>query len=316
MTGTKYKLRDYLNYIKMSKKKHLLVEGITDKRSFKLLVDELQKKINVNLEFIEIDTAESLSFHDVPRNCDRIERICQSIQDEDYSQKLVGFVDREFREFEYNSFFEDKLDKHNVQGRLVWSRGHSIENYFFDYGILSESFRDLVVIDCFDEALKIFKQVIESTIKIACSVSIASEKLKKNKRIEPTISWQIIQIDSPNKISIKLVEWEEKLVNQHNFIPQDAHIFCEEYTSCQARVSSFQNIQVLRWLCHGHLGIEFLWAVYVLCIDRVGSQKQGSKCQVDKQLKTHNCASWWARKAVNGDCDYPKEVFQLFGIDI
>ncbi len=273
MAISNYTQQDYLNYIQFSKKKHLLVEGVTDKRIFNLLFDEWEQKqknnINlVNLE-VQIDTAEGLNFIDVPRNCDRVKAICQSIETKPYNYKLVGFIDREFNEFAYSSSFEDNLKGHKVEGRLVWSRGHSIENYFFEYSILREHFRGLAL-DYFSEALEVFSsQFLESILKIACAVTLASKEIGKIQKIEDRIIQDFFQIIN-NEFLIKLEFFKENLIKSKNdFTLEEAEEFYREYINFQDKITLFKDPQIIRWLCHGHIGIKLICLSYDLCIDEL-----------------------------------------------
>jgi hypothetical protein len=321
MPTPKYKPEEYLRYIKMSKKKHLLVEGKEDKRIFNLLLDELKHKSNILArENSDIDTAEMLSFDDTPNNRERVKVICQKVQEKPDAEKLVGFVDREFEEFEYNSDIEDKLKKHEVQGRLIWSRGHSIENYFFDFLILRNSFRDLVVIDYFAQSLEIFEKIMEQTIEIACAVSLAAKELGKLQRIENIISWQTIQL-TDEKIEIVIGTWQKKLSVEYGFTKEETRSFIEKYTAWH-QIVKLADFQVVRWLCHGHIGMKFIWAAYSCCVYHICSNGlHGSPTtevsrvdKIDKYTRTHVCASWWAREAISSRCDYPTEIIQLLGL--
>jgi hypothetical protein len=130
-----YTPAEFRNFLMMSHDKHLLVEGIDDKIAFKLLFEELSGKHD-----IKIDTAERLINFERPLgNREKVEEICRTVTGRSFADKLVGFVDREFREFEWDNDIRDNLGQHKVDGRLVWSRGHSIENYFFDFIILREA---------------------------------------------------------------------------------------------------------------------------------------------------------------------------------
>jgi len=317
-----YKPEDYLRYIQMNAKKHLLVEGREDKRIIKLLLDELTQNNHILATegILDIDTAEMLSFDDTPNNRDRVKVICQKVQEKPYAEKLVGFVDREFEEFEYNSNIEDKLKKHEVQGRLIWSRGHSIENYFFDFLILRNSFRDLVVIDYFTQSLEIFEKIMKPTIEIACAVSLAAKELGKLQRIENTISWQLIQL-TDEKVEIVIGNWQKKLSVEYGFTEEETRSFIEKYTTWH-QIVKLADFQVVRWLCHGHIGMKFIWAAYSCCVYHICSNGlYGSPTtevsrvdKIDKYTRTHACASWWAREAISSRCDYPTEIIQLLDL--
>lgn len=77
-----------------------------------------------------------------PSKRERVEYVCAKALNTPEARKLVGFVDREFREFEQGDTLRDLLDGHQTVGRVVWSRGHSIENYNLDGYILRQSLRN------------------------------------------------------------------------------------------------------------------------------------------------------------------------------
>jgi hypothetical protein len=86
-----------------------------------------------------IDDAESLVDCDSAyTNLAKVEYICKSVQNRPYAHKIVGIVDRMLRDFRRASSVEDTLRQHKVMGRLIWTRGHSIENYFFQVAVLRE----------------------------------------------------------------------------------------------------------------------------------------------------------------------------------
>jgi hypothetical protein len=123
---------EYLKYLEIDDlSRHILVEGRDDKRIFELLLRELCHTDEKSQ--ILVDSAEAfVECH--PENRETVEDICNKITGEAYSDRLVAFVDREFREFDFPQLL-DRVDGHKISGQLVWSRGHSIENYFFDFDI-------------------------------------------------------------------------------------------------------------------------------------------------------------------------------------
>lgn len=321
----KYDPQGYTNLIRMSNTKHLLVEGPDDKRLFKLLLDELyQLKIqDLSKSTIKlvIDSAEELiNFGNILGNCQKVEEICQIINNKPYCNKLVGFTDREFREFGISNTIQDNLNLHKVQGRLVWSRGHSIENYFFDFSILREPLRDLSATEYFDDVLDIFQNFIESALRLACTASLTGKEIGNLDLIKSSINWRVIkvEINHSKEVVLLLNDWAQSLVRIQKLSVEKAEKIIERYKYWYQIVEK-ADFQVIRWMCHGHIGIAVIWAVYSRCIHDMCSQNglgnpeaEVAKVEgIKRQIRTHTCASWWARKALANHCDYPTDVFQL-----
>src|SRR5712692_10193652 len=94
--------------------------------------------------------------------------------------------------------------------------------------------------------------------------------------------------------------------------------------AAQSLIVSFQmwleklseiDFSILRWLCHGHIGIAFIWAAYAMCVWEV-SQRSGSKdslhearnvLKAEETVRCNGCASAWAEHARRRLCEYPVE---------
>src|SRR3990170_3818043 len=166
-----FKPEEYKTHIRISAQKHLLVEGKNDKYLFKLFLDNL--RIDQNL--VVIDSAEDLIQFDCNLgNRERVETVCQAVCITPWAKQLVGFVDREFREFEINeNDMFDRIPQHNVVGSVVWSRGHSVENYYFNFEMLNAALEIYSPPDYMDEALSLLKRNLENVIRYACAASMA-----------------------------------------------------------------------------------------------------------------------------------------------
>jgi hypothetical protein len=307
----------------MSRKKRLLVEGKDDKQFFKLLLEELYtyEKSEIVKGRVSIDSAEILiDFEQTIGNREKVEVICHSVKDTSYANNLVGFVDREFREFELGANIQDKLTVHKVQDRLVWSRGHSVENYFFDFSILRDPLRDLSATEFFDEALTLFERVIESTIRLACAASLTGNELGKLNLIKHSISWKLLEV-TPSGVVLLLDGWEKYLVEKQGLPLEEAQKIINRHQGWYKRIE-IVDFCLVRWMCHGHIGLAFIWAVYSRCVYNVcpgdGRRKPETEVANVQGIKEgnrfHACASWWARKAMGNQCDYPIEVFKLLDL--
>lgn len=323
----KYNPAGYRNLLRFSSKTHLLVEGKDDKQLFKLLLDEFfdQMSQEGNIKIV-IDSAEDLiDFQEVIGNREKVERICENISGTSAASKLVGFVDREFREFEFDYTLRDGLIEHKVIDRLVWSRGHSVENYFFDFSILRNPLRDLSATEWFDRALILFENFLEPTIRLACAASLVGKELERINLMKDSIHWSIIEfdsLDSPN-ILIRFDILEDNLINQKKISSDEASRIVEYYKRWLQKIGK-ADFRVVRWLCHGHIGLSFIWAVYSRCVYEVCRSNSMQKPEVEvgflygvkERNRFQSIASWWARKAFGNQCDYPIELLKLLEFPI
>ncbi|MEA5467947.1 DUF4435 domain-containing protein [Spirulina sp. 06S082] len=107
MSGLQLTPEEYVTEIVMSKDLFLLLEGTDDENFFTVIynylknqyLDSSSEKLK-RLKRLRIENAEQIK--GLPKNRDRIESVCQLIlkEDENIKKRLLGFVDREFREFD------------------------------------------------------------------------------------------------------------------------------------------------------------------------------------------------------------------------
>ncbi len=226
MNGLQINPEEYITEISFSKNRFLLVEGSDDEAFFTLIYNFLRSNKaqtpaeNLNLlKNIIIDTAEGIKGE--LGNRAKIEKICELVAQEssNVSNRVLGFVDREFREFEYNNELNDNIKTHKINNRLIWSRGHSIENYFFEISTLRETFNDYLISSLYQEAFEIFESKFDYIIRTACALSLAgfSENLLQliATFLEKSLDWQCIDITSTS-VKINLEEWKKILDKKFN----------------------------------------------------------------------------------------------------
>jgi hypothetical protein len=228
----------------------------------------------------------------------------------------VGFVDREFREFDLADEIKDMIGKHNVIDRLIWTRGHSIENYYFDFSILRKPLRDNSVTPYFDDALELFEQNLERVIVLACALSLASNECGMVQHVKGSIDWTVLEFDASG-IVINTSNWL-RLLNRKKMRKGDVSYLIETFQKWLGKVA-VANFNVVRWLCHGHIGIKVIWAAYAKCVFEVchkaGSENPHTEAinvlKANETVRCNGCASEWAQQAFNKGCEYPKEIFSL-----
>jgi hypothetical protein len=306
----------------MSRKTRLLVEGRTDKRLFRFLLSEAYARAGEESAraVIDIDTAEQLiSFEHPMGNREKVEEICASVKRQPYSNRLVGFVDREYREFETESTLEDRLPAHRVLGRLVWSRGHSAESYFFEFDTLREPLRAFAVTDYFDPALDRFESVFEATIRLALAASLAARECGMLP-LAAKVDSAMVEVHPPD-VCFMAQPWRQALCSRQGVTPEQADQLVEKLGTWRA-VTNAAAYPVVRWMCHGHAGLAFIWAVYSRCVYDVCEDPDPTVRESEARralgggdsVRFNLCAASWAARALGGHCEYPGEVLSLLGI--
>jgi hypothetical protein len=318
----KYDPTEYRNLIKMSRKRHLLVEGPSDKRLFRLLLGEASQRSgqgSVRAQ-VDIDSADQLvSFGCSLGNREKVEKICESARKEILGDRLVGFVDREYREFDVGARLEDALKGHRVLGRLVWSRGHSAETYFFEFETLREPLRAFSVTEHFDQALDCFERVFEATIRLACAASLAARECGML-RLAPIVDYRMVELCPPD-VLLDIERWTDALCSRQGLSRVQADGLAQKLGSWR-NVTKAADYGVVRWMCHGHAGLAFVWAVYSRCVHdaceeldpNIRESEARRVLRADESVRFNACASSWAARALGGQCEYPVEVLRLLGI--
>ncbi len=328
MRSLQFDTPSYRSHVRFSRKKHILVEGPTDKRVFTLFIDALSRKYETinGLSDIKIDTAALIKGNGIGQR-EKIEIICQSMSNEIFDGKFVGFVDREFREFEQVPRIADLIRSHKIEGSLVWSRGHSIENYIFDFDLLRNPLKHFSVTDKFREALDLFEDIFEDVIRLACALSLTGYELEKLILVKGSVSPEILEIreDMKTELAINEDKWKDNLVNLSRVQTDQANEIVAKYHFWEQVVKD-SDFDSVRWLCHGHIGIAFIWSAYSKCVFdvclnechdiQIARAEARKVLKADESVRFNACASEWVERAIGDHYDYPFAVFDLLNVDL
>lgn len=324
---SKFDLPSYLSYIRMSSKSHIMVEGPSDRQMLLLLIDEMACGIpDVALnERVDVDHAGMLKgLEDVGGNCEKVEAVSVNCAAPDFDGKYVGFVDRQFREFELGATILDNLQSHKVQGRTIWSKGHSIENYYFERDVLRGPLRMLCLSPFFADAVNSLEAVFESAIRMACAIGLATvydDQEYTWQCLTTCIRCSMIQV-GPAGVRLQTNEWEQSLIRDRRLKQKAAEGVVASYREWLSKLELVDR-NTMKWLCHGHIGVRILKLVFARCLliacGRNGDDDPARAVQRDflyaSEKQVHNAfAADWARQAVEGLQDYPHEVFRALGL--
>lgn len=214
--------RIYLNNsITDSNNKHILVEGKDDKYLIERLWQDFVSQNSHGLSYkLLVDSADLIELEG-KNNRQKVEFITESINDKPYADGFVGFVDRELYRFEWdyeiNSDLKDLVESHEVIQRLVLSRGHSIENYIFDFSILYEVLECLSTTPYASKAIQLFQEYFQHTLCLACSIGLAATKAQVLTKAKSTIDYELIEITSTSSVKFNIENWIENLFMKETF---------------------------------------------------------------------------------------------------
>lgn len=321
MTQLRYTPDEYIRYLQMSNNQHLLVEGSSDRKAFLALFYRFD--LNQDL-VIDIDTGEMIhKVTDHPENREKIEYIAQKVRGKFCSNKLITFVDREFRGFVIETTIEDTLQRHYQQGRLIWTRGHSLENYFLNRLIIKDVFEELSESEVFYKAIVQFEKVFDDALKWSAALSLAARELKVIQKCDKYFLdnryWEFLGF-CKNKVNLDREEWMKIVVEEDKFEQSEVEDLFSGIYKFSEIISGKKNIH--KWICHGHLGIKFIWLVYLKCFsdqlstdDRQDNKKSNKSLnklkKMDVKRRTHVLQTTWARHSSNQACVYPREVIEM-----
>ncbi len=320
--------REYVRELRISDQKRLLVEGPTDRELFRRLLQQVAPGYQ---RFLAIDTAERVcaaSEAGEPQavgNRARVLRVCELAAASPAADQVVGFVDREFDDFTFDPSLGDRHPGDVVAGRVVRARGHSVENYLFDFRAFGDRMREYVPAEDVEEALALFERVFPDAVRVACALGLTGYHHPDErwlKRLVTSVGWQSLAVDGDG-LRLVVEHWGRELVRQGE---QSERVRTAERDYLRWwEVVRPADYGVVRWLCHGHIGFEVIWAafgrcVYHTCKRLTGDEREklADEVRTDRRIKTglrfRAIVDQWIRHALQGRLDCPRVIFGMLGL--
>ncbi|MDJ0554881.1 MAG: DUF4435 domain-containing protein [Microcoleaceae cyanobacterium MO_207.B10] len=317
----KYTPKEYRNYLKISSKKHILVEGKNDKYFIERMLSYLANEIDKPelTEQVFVDSAESLikSESGTGSNKEKVEEIANSVVNKPYSQRFIAFIDREFYLFDWDyektQILQDNFPGHNIEKRIIRTRGHSLENYLFELDIVSNFFNINTTISNPQTATNLFKQIFKSVIYSACTIGLAATKSKLLQKIESGILWRnFIELTS-GEINFLLEDWLDFLTDKRNVSDSKISEIKQNY-KIYIQLINQTSFEIVRWLSHGHIGYDFLREVYIKCVMQINQEADGNVNWTTKDKMFQQLINYWVQEILSNDRTYFKEIFEMLDL--
>ena len=324
MSGIQLTYNEFVVQVRMSRKPHILLEGSQDLRFFQALYQNLfENQPNVVASEIAIVTAETISSGNlVLGNRGKVELVFQLMSNTTFKNRFVGFVDREFREFSFSGVIIDNLSNQKVIDRLIWSRGHSIENYMFDFDVVKEPLYDFSLSgETAQKALSQLHDNFKSILTTACAMGLAAAKLNYLDAARGTIHWNILRMNG-SLLELDTEKWKDALSNHSNLDAQQSLALVSEFEHW-FNISKSSGIDEVRWACDGHTGIRLIWAAYAKLIAEtrnsegyggaVARNQRDTVFGIPETVGFNHFARNWARITRPNAADTPKTCFAMLG---
>jgi hypothetical protein len=302
MKKLKYDIKSYLSALSMRKRKSLLVEGATDKTMIYRLLNSYVPNLGLS---IVIDSADLISANGLGNR-----KIVEEIAIKE-PNRIVGWVDREFREFCLKEFIDHSPKHIKCGSNIYWTRGHSIENYLF-YVERFIAFLEMNHSEDISQAIiQLITIAFDDLLSWALALSIIFEKanlISKSKDIFDLNSWDVSFLNGSISLSVNKSEIQKKLTDRG--CPESDVIFALNQIESIYAVCHSKTIFIRRWMAHGHIAEEAMWAgIGKMCLEKGVSQVASHNIAVGfTDMKRKHGADWWVRTMRPNPCDvYPSE---------
>ena len=193
----KIEVNEFLTTVFISKETFLLVEGKTD-------LDVITKLfLNHEINTSNVYTSDMIEGEKGHKIREKIKYLCLSYKKK-AKKNLFGLIDREYDSFEFNkNGVKDNTPKHKCINECVFfTRGHSIENYFFQKKVLTIFLKEVIRNIKHKEIEKISNIYFEKIVLFLLKISIFSKKLNNELNIPYSIFKKIKANDKEKYLEI------------------------------------------------------------------------------------------------------------------
>ena len=302
-----YSIEGYLAALALRTKLTILVEGTTDKKVISRLLAEDRLVSADERGAALVDSVEIIRPRNgAPSNREMVELLhCHATV---RGLEVVGLVDREFRYFGVDTGLKDEVRVHHVPAlRLVWTRGHSIENYFFSesvvVGFLRQFFPEFVRAEDEEAICGEFRRIV----RWAAALGAAALECRVLARCGGLLGVDSWEFDSTRQISLNVPGIVEKLL-ERGVAHDTAKDLQDRIVQLVRGPFGRCEWEDLRWYCHGHIGFSAIWTGTAAVLRTRGRQDNfvSDVALGHAEDKLRYASSWWSEAATAARESYPE----------
>ncbi len=329
MPGLQLTYEEFVNTVRMSKSPYILLEGVQDKQFFEILLQTLRgdsANANEYADNVAITTAEGVkSDGPIEGNRQKVENVSKLVAQKSFRERFIGFVDREFRKFRVAAEITDNLRTQRQMDRLVWSRGHSIENYLLDFQVVRIPLHDSSESGQIAEiALQSLEANFPEILNVSCALGLAGAEIGSLETVRGTVHYDPV-MPPQSSILWDVGVWKRRMVQHSSLSPQEGDELAARFEHWLAIVKASKPSDV-RWACDGHIGIRLVWASYAKYVYLASQAAPGTGPNATNQrntitriptnLKFNYLARSWAQTTAHPSPDTPSVCFELVGVRV
>ena len=308
MPGLQFTYHAFVAAVEMSRLPHILLEGTRDSNFFEKLCESVgitTGRVSGQRTDVVIHTAEDLtSGLAIEGNRGKVESICQLIDNEGIGTPFLGFVDREFREFTFGDSIVDDIQSQRWEGSLVWSRGHSIENYLFQFEVIKAPLQDsLADAEVAQNSVSVLQDQFPSVLNVGCALGQTAREYGMLQHVRAAIDERMVLVSDAG-ISIDVDRLRSELVARGHLNSERSLRFEERYSHWHD-IAKESDPQCIRWACDGHIGFKLIWTTYSSIVREVAERlNRPNPERLSRQTLTsaegvrfNYCTSSWITRA-------------------
>jgi hypothetical protein len=299
---TAHSIEGYLSAVKIRERATLLVEGKNDKKTLDRLHHAVLSAGSGSSSSLVVDTTELIGSSGGLGAREVVEATYTQAAAEGLD--FAGVVDREYRGFEFHPDLRDDLGAHQVEGEaLFWTRGHSIENYYFIQECILEflalQFPHVLCPPC----RAVISQSFSSILAYTCAVSLAARELGILKRCHG-LSEPGHWLGSTPAMSFDVPALCAGVNARGGSVDTGAAVkLVRDYLGALGRTED----AMIRWATHGNIGFDMMWTgvakVVAPWCRETEDFEQIATGYID--LKVRVAAQEWVRRVENAQEDEP-----------
>lgn len=306
---SRYSIEGYLIALRNRSTHTVCVEGKDDRLVIKhCLLRLIGERDHLNERYV-VDSMDIIkSDGDTPGNSDKLRKICALLNGSLTTSKVTALVDRAYNWFDIGKSEIDLSPYHqSYSEHLHYTRGHSIENYFFE----SEYFIQYIEFNYASSLTANHQRLIklnwESLLASVASLTFAIHENNCCKKAKGLFSLNHWQDTGEGRLEIEATAVKNSLSTRGI-----SHI---QSTDIIERASSlktiFENrIIASRWIIHGHVGMDLLCGAIGRIMAICGVNP--TTCETlngFSETKLKYFTSRWFDRAKSSDDLFPQKFF-------